>query len=280
MEGKGIWDFDRSALQISPEEAVIHLSPMETKTYDFRLKVLRSPVSLASLPRLQFSLTGVGRHVRFFRELLFLEQMQVSVRRPPPILDGSLNDLGGVSVLHLDSGSDAQILATHDAISLYLAIVVPLRKATEEEDESAFPDDLQIGIARRTHPGGFGGDAVRLGLAWVDGRCVCRDRMSGRSWDRPLAAVRSACRRSDHEAVYEMEVPLSMLKASKAGEGNRLIVNLSFPVSEPDEQVEGRGTPQQNSFAYQVRYGSDSLVPVHFLELVLDPAPKPSRGSL
>jgi hypothetical protein len=52
---------------------------------------------------------------------------------------------------------------------------------------------------------------------------------------------------------------------------SRLVLSVSFAVP---EQGEGEPLePKPGTFAYQIRYGGDALVPVHFVELVLGKRP-------
>jgi hypothetical protein len=66
-----------------------------------------------------------------------------------------------------------------------------------------------------------------------------------------------------------MTGPLRLLKSLKAGEGSRLVLDLSFPAPENVAEAMEPPEPNVNTFSYRVRYGSDSLVPVHFVELNL-----------
>jgi hypothetical protein len=49
-----------------------------------------------------------------------------------------------------------------------------------------------------------------------------------------------------------------------------LILDLSFPVPDGGADVMEPRDPNVNTFAYRVRYGNDSLVPVYFIELTLE----------
>jgi hypothetical protein len=53
----------------------------------------------------------------------------------------------------------------------------------------------------------------------------------------------------------------------KPSEGGRLVLDLSFPPPEKTAETMEPPEPNVNAFSYRVRYGSDSLVPVHFVEL-------------
>ncbi len=56
------------------------------------------------------------------------------------------------------------------------------------------------------------------------------------------------------------------------GASDRLVLDLSFPVTRaesPSGDYTEPAEPKVSSFSYRVRYGSDSLVPVYFVELDL-----------
>jgi hypothetical protein len=63
---------------------------------------------------------------------------------------------------------------------------------------------------------------------------------------------------------------LRLLKHLKIGAESRLILDLSFPVPDAGADAAEPPDPRANTFAYRVRYGNDSLVPVHFVELTLE----------
>lgn len=88
-----------------------------------------------------------------------------------------------------------------------------------------------------------------------------------------MPGVRYACRTQAGRTSYEIAVPLRLVKGTKAGVEGRLVVDLSFP--EPDAGADAPEPPEPmaNTFAYRVRYGSDTLIPIHFVELTLGRRP-------
>ena len=156
-----------------------------------------------------------------------------------------------------------------DAANLYLAIAVPIAKA--EEEELGFRDDLQIGLARRLRNTDFGPDFLRLGFSC--GTAEARNRTAGRKAEGAVPGVRSTGRTEGGQTSYEIAIPLRLLKHPKAGTESRLILDLSFPVPDDGADAAEPLDPSANTFAYRVRYGNDSLVPVHFVELTLERRP-------
>ncbi len=63
-------------------------------------------------------------------------------------------------------------------------------------------------------------------------------------------------------------MPFRLLRRLKPEAEGRLIMDLSFPA--PDDDGEQASDPKVNTFAYRVRYGNDSLLPVYFVELKLE----------
>ena len=120
-------------------------------------------------------------------------------------------------------------------------------------------------MARRAGDADFGGDRLRLGFnsdtpeAW--------DRTPGRKTQAVAPGARSACHTEQGRKTYEIALPLHLLKDLKASEGSHLVMDLAF--ASPEDGSE----PNANSFSYRIRYGSDSLVPVHFVELDLQGKP-------
>ena len=60
----------------------------------------------------------------------------------------------------------------------------------------------------------------------------------------------------------------------KAGAESGLILDLSFPVPDGGVDTPEPPDPGANTFAYRVRYGNDSLIPVHFVALTLERKPR------
>lgn len=149
-----------------------------------------------------------------------------------------------------------------DAQNLYLAITVP--KCDDEAKESGFSDEIQIGLARPGDATRFGSDLLRLGFN--SDMPEAKDRTPGRKAEALVRGTKSAFRSAGLRTTGDVSVPLRLLKVS---EGNRLMLDLSFPVPEPEHENSEKPEPAVNTFSYRVRYGSDSLVPVYFVELSL-----------
>jgi hypothetical protein len=156
--------------------------------------------------------------------------------------------------------------SSYDAQNLYLALTVPKFDA-DEAKESGFSDEVQIGMARRISDTDFGGDLVRLGFN--SDSLEANDRTPGSKVQAAIPGTRWVGRTKGLRTTYEIAIPLRMLRSLKAGEGGRLILDLSFPAPEDVAETREPPEPNVNTFSYRVRYGSDSLVPVYFVELNL-----------
>jgi hypothetical protein len=269
LTGQARWVFDASAFSIEPKDLSLQISPGAKQQPGFNLKALKDTAALQSLPRLEFNLAAGGYRHRFHREVRFLEEISTPYQRVAPVLDGQLADWAGIPSLKLgqDPKQGAEIRTCYDAQTLYLAVAVPTVKA-EEDEELGFRDDLQIGMARRLSDTDFGADFLRLGLS-----CATQEvgnRTAGRKAEGVVPGVRSTCRNQDGRTSYEIAIPLRLLKHPKAGAEGRLILDLSFPVPDGGVNAMEPLDPSANTFAYRVRYGNDSLVPVHFIELTLE----------
>jgi len=64
---------------------------------------------------------------------------------------------------------------------------------------------------------------------------------------------------------------LRLLRSSRSVAGNRFVLDLSYPPGEEKPEIDTDPDPPRNTLSYRIRYGSDSLVPVYFVELSLDP---------
>jgi hypothetical protein len=194
--------------------------------------------------------------------------MVTPYRVKAPVLDGQLADWEGVPALKLGEASqpEAELRSAYDPQNLYLALTIPKFEATEAK-ESGLSDEIQIGMARRLTDTDFGSDLLRLGFN-SDER-EARDRTPGHRIEAPTPGTKSICRTESGRTTYELAVPLRLLKGLKAGEGSRLILDLSFPAPENVGETDEPSGPNVNTFSYRVRYGSDSLVPVYFVELSL-----------
>ncbi len=271
LVGKAEWTLDTSAFAVEPRTISVNIPPAGRNAWTFTLKALKDTAPLQSLPRLEFAVGSGGRQHRFQRDLLILQELKTPYRVRPPVLDGQLEDWGDIPLSRLGESTKpgAEVRAAHDGENLYLAVTVPtVANATDEE--SGFHDDLQVGISGRLSEGDFGGDVIRLGFTRVGQTVEVRDRTPGRKQGTSVPGAKSACRTKGDLANFEIAVPYRLLKPAKTGDESRLILDLSFPVPEEAPGVREPTDPIPNSFSYQVRYGSDSLIPVHFVALVLE----------
>lgn len=269
LTGQAEWVLDTSAFSVQPQRVPLNVPAGKTGQYHFMLKALQDTVALQSLPRLEFNLVSGGNRHRFHREVRFLQEMNTPWRETAPDLDGRLTDWAGVPALKLGEGSppEAELRSGYDAQNLYLALTVPAFDATEAT-ESGFSDEVQIGMARRLSDTDFGSDLLRLGLN--SDTSEIRDRTPGLQTRAVLPGAKSVCRTEGHQTTYEMAIPLRLLKNLKAGAGSRLMLDLSFPVPDGGAGTKEPADPGANTFSYRIRYGSDSLVPVHFVEVNLE----------
>jgi hypothetical protein len=272
LSGEAEWNLDPSGFSVEPQRIPFRISPGGTHHFTFTLKLLRDTVPPPALPRLEFNVVAGKQHHRFYREVLFLQRMPTRYQPVPPVLDGRLEDWGGVPPLRLGDGARqrAEVRAVHDEKTLYLAVTVPATKTVLSE-ESAFRDDLQIGVAARLSHTDFGGDLIRLGFACSGQATEGRDRTPGHKAGTTAPTAKSACKKEGDRTSFEIAVPYRLLKPWKIGEENRLILNLAFPMPDGEADAEEPADPRLNSRSYQVRYGGDPLVPVHFVELILEP---------
>ena len=267
--GQASWVLDASVFSVEPKGVSLDISPGGRQQHSFTLKALKDAATLPSLPRLEFNVAAGGHRHRFHREVRLLEEIRTPYQRSAPVLHGQLADWEGIPLVKLgqDPKLAAEIRTCYDATALYLAVTVPAVVAAEE-DELGFKDDLQIGMAHRLSNADFGADFLRLGLS-----CSTREvqnRTAGRKKEGVVAGVKYVCRAQGGRTSYEVAVPLRLVKGVKAGTEGRLILDLSFPVPEGGVDVPEPPEPPANTFAYRVRYGSDSLIPVHFVELTLE----------
>lgn len=270
LSGKAEWLVDTSAFLIQPQSVSLQIRAGETQQQSFTLKPLKDLVPLQSLPRLEFNVVSGARRHRFHREVRFLEESRAPYRLMAPVLDGRLADWEGLPSLALREApnSGAELRACHDGQNLYLALSVPRVEGTEEK-ESGFIDQVQIGLARPVNDTDFGGDLLRLGFNADSPNAS--DRTPGRKTHAEVAGIRRGCRTEGQRTTYEIAVPFRLLKNLKVGPGARLILDLAFQVPEGAGPANEPPVPSVNTFPYRVRYGSDSLVPVHFVELNLEP---------
>jgi hypothetical protein len=231
---------------------------------------------LATLPWPAFDVTAGGHRHRFHRQVLFLESLQAPLRKTSPTLDGRTNDWPGTPGLQLTRGGQppAGLQAAFDAKSLYLVVDVPVTEEPLSED-SVFHDQLQIGFAPRSGATDFGGETLRLGLQGSGAAVGVGDRTPGRRVGTTLPGVRAVDRTAGGRAVFELAIPRKLLPSLAGTAKGRLVLSVSFPL--PNHVEAEPAEPKPGSFAYQVRYGGDALVPVHFVELALKSDKEESR---
>src|ERR1035437_802551 len=269
LSGQATWLLDASSFSVQPQSVSLQVPAGATRQYSFTLKALRDTTTLQSLPQLEFNVASGGKKHRFHREVRFLQELSAPYRATAPVLDGKLGDWGQVPLIKLGKGSqpEAELRSSYDTQNLYLAITVPKYDA-DEAKESGFSDEVQIGMARRLSDTDFGGDLVRLGFN--SDSLEANDRTPGRKVETAIPGTRSVGRTEGLRTNYEIAVPLRLLKSLKAGEGGRFILDLSFPAPEDTAGPTEPSEPTVNTFSYRVRYGSDSLVPIYFVELNLE----------
>jgi hypothetical protein len=269
LTGETAWILDASAFSVEPQRVSLQIPPGAKRQYTFGLKALQETSTLQSLPRLEFNVVSGGRRHRFHREVRFLQETRTPYRARAQVMDAKISDWEGVPVLKLGEGSlsEAELRSCYDAQALYLAVTIPTLDAAEAK-ESGFSEELQVGMARRLSDTDFGGDLLRLGFN-SDAR-EARDRTPGRKTGAATPAASFVCRTEGLRATYEIAIPLRLLKGLKTGPGSRLILDLSFPAPESKPAGKEPPEPDVNTISYRVRYGSDSLVPVYFVELSLE----------
>ena len=272
LSGRAVWSFDRTAFDAQPDNISIHIPPKGTNTFEFTLKALQTPVSLQSLPRLEFRLASERRQYIFQREILLLSRLTAPALPGPPVLDGKLEDWPGAPLLQLHSGvPEATVRAFHDGEDLYLAVTVPTPMRIEAADPY-YRDDLQIGLSERVNETEFGPDRVRLGFAQAGLAVETKDRTAGHKPGDAPPGVRGAFLSDKDSTTYEIAVPAVLLKRVKAKEAGRFVLDLSYFVPEGESGGLAAAEPSPNSFSYQVRFGGgNALSPAHFIELLLEP---------
>jgi hypothetical protein len=270
LMGQASWVMDASAFSVVPKSVSLEIPPGGKQQHRFTLKALKDNVTLPSLPRLEFNVAAGGHRHRFHREVRMLEKISTPYRRAAPVLDGQLADWEGIPSLKLgqDPKQAGEIRTRYDGATLYLAVTVPTVMA-EEDEELGFKDDLQIGMAHGLSDTDFGADFLRLGFGCTSQEV--QNRTAGRKKEGVVPGVKCFCRVRGGRASYEIAVPLRLVKGVKAGAEGRLILDLSFQVPDGGVDVPEPLDPTANTFAYRVRYGIDSLIPVHFIELTLQP---------
>jgi hypothetical protein len=268
MTGAARWLLDTSAFSVAPPSVALQIPIGTTHQYRFTLKALRDMATLPSLPQLEFNVLAAGRVRRFHREVRLLREAATPWRKTGPTLDGRFDDWRGIAKLTLTAPSQppAEFASCFDAQNLYLALTVPAADA-EESQELGFSDEVQIGLARRLSATDFGRDLLRLGFN-SDSHDVL-NRTPGRKAESVFPGARCVCQAEDHQRRYEIAIPLRSLKDLKPSPGGQLILDVAFPVPDGGPESEEPAEPGANTFSYRIRYGTDSLVPVYFVQLNL-----------
>lgn len=280
MTGKAAWEYDQSSFWVEPKDMPIQVSPGATQTATFTLKALTESTTLQSLPRLVFNVFSGGRRHRFHREIRFLQEAPSPFQSAAPRLDGDLREWGTGARLSLSetARADAELRTVHTAENLYLGVTIPDVKSPEEEES---PDELQVGLARKLSDTTFGPDFLRLGFNRSSSDA--RNRTPGRRREGIMPGIRSGCQLQAGRKTFEIAIPMRLLKHQLSSERPRLILNLSFRLPDPANEQPEPEQPPKNSYYYAVRYGSDVLLPVHYVELDLSrkpgPATKPHDGN-
>lgn len=265
LTGEAVWLFDASAFSIQPETVALNIPSGATRSYPFTLKALRDSPSAESLPQLEFRVVSGRVHHQFHREVRFIQELRTPYRPSPPVLDGFLSEWEGIPSLKLGnpSNSFAELRSCYDERNLYLALTVPQCDAAETK-ELGLTDEIQLGLALPLDFSASGGDILRLGLNSDSGEA--KDRTPGSQRKTGVPGTVNVCRLAGQWKTCEVSVPLDLLKMGPIAEGTRVLLDVSFPVSEPLTNT-APSEPAVNTLSYRVRYGSDSLVPLHFVEL-------------
>jgi hypothetical protein len=269
LTGQAAWVFDASAFSVEPREVSLRITPGGKQAHSFKLKALQDTATLPSLPRLEFNVSAGGHRHRFHRDVRFLDEISVPYRRPKPGLSGQHTNWEGVPSLRLGDGTKrgAVLRACFDAANLYLSVTVPKVKA-EEDEELGFRDDLQVGLSRPLSDTDFGPDFLRLGFSCATPGAW--NRTAGRKVEAAVPGIESICRPEGGQTSFAIAIPLRLLKHPRIGAASHLILDLSFPVPDAGVDAPEPPEPSANTFAYRVRYGNDSLIPVQFIELNLE----------
>ena len=277
LVGKVTWQVDAASFQIEPRVFDLRIAPGGTAHPVFQMKALKDAADIHSLPSLEFQVAAGATHHRFDRQLVFTERLAVPFKTQALALDGKLTEWTQIPVLALNHGPRAPALvqALHDRENLYLAITAAQRtvKAGEEEAEEAFPDDLVLGLAVRANESEFGRDLIRLGFTRSGSTTEVRDRTPGQKPETRVPLVKAASRLVGGRITFEAAIPLKLLGPLKSPGQTHFVMSLSAPVADATTTSGAAEEFAPNTFAYQVRYGGDSLIPLHFVELVLERKP-------
>jgi hypothetical protein len=272
MLGEAKWIYDSSAFTVEPLTAAIQIPAGASHEYSFTLKCHKVPALLESLPRLQFRVAVGQRIVRFHREVRILQESTTPFLERVPILDGKFQDWSEVNWISLGQGREwqARFSSSLDDQNLYLALSIPVVD-TEETEELGFMDELELGFARGGGKTDFHNSFLRFGFK--SGSPETWDRAAGRKREQTASGIKMYRRESGLQKCLELAIPLRLLGQGRTLSGDRIVMDVSFPIPEERVSDTDSAAPPANTLSYRVRYGSDSLVPVSFIELKLGPKP-------
>lgn len=270
FRGSANWRLDTSSFSVKPDTIALEIPTGGTRRFQFTLVSLQDVAALQTLPVLQFNVVAGGRRYKFHREVRFLDAIRTPYCEQAPVLDGLLDDWALIPALRLDEATENEstLRTAYDAENLYLALSVPSADA-DEAKESGFADEVQVGLARRMSDTDFGGDFLRLGLN--AGSNIAIARTPGQKSQAPVNGVRTIARKDETNTVYEVALPLRLLRTARPRQTGSIILDLSYAPRDNWAEDPAGAEASPNTFAYRVRYGSDSLVPIHFVELKLIP---------
>lgn len=277
LTGQASWLVDASAFSVEPTNIALQIPSGSARQFNFRLKALHEPMLLASLPQLEFNVMAEGRRHRFHREVRLVQEVTAPFRMTAPRLDGNLSEWEDIPVLKLQpmGQAEAELRSSYSRETLCLALSIPAFEPAEAK-ELGFTDELQIGIAGAVSENDFGADLLRVGFD--SSSTEARDRTPGHITNAAMPGAKSVCRTRNGQNIYEIAIPLRLLKGLKPGPGKRLLLDVSFLMPEPETET-SVPEPNLNTLSYRVRYGSDSLVPVYFVELLFGPE-RPAKRSV
>jgi len=273
LAGTVTWQVDPASFSVQPSGSPIGIPAGGTANLEFTLTAKTNVVKLQSLPWLEFEVASGGRRHRFHREVVFTENLRAPFYAGAAEPDGDLSDWAAVPIVVLGAAPNARIevQAQHTREALRLAITAPIRTTEAAEEEEAFPDDLVVGIAGRLNQTEFSRDLLRVGFTQQGRATQVRDRTPGQRPETPMPGVRAASHVEGNRRAFELVVPHKLLAGIRSAGKNHLVVSVSAPVEPIAAALGENGAPPRNSFAYQVRYGGDTLIPVYFIDVLLEP---------
>ena len=269
LKGQANWVADAAAFVVEPKRVAVDVPPGGTHDFSFHLKALQERTTLGSLPQLLFDVASAGRRLRFHRDVRFVQAMQTPYRMRGLTVDGNASDWAEVRSIQFQDGPQlrTELRSCYDATMLYLLFRIPTFETTEAK-ELGFTDDVQIGISRPVSETDFGADLLRLGFNATANEV--KDRTPAHKPGTAFRGAKCVTGQVDGQNCYEIAVPWHLIENFKPRPGSRIMLDLSFLAPESESGVGDNSEPAPNTLSYRVRYGNDSLVPVHFLELELE----------